>query len=69
MSSCSSSKKRAEAPRLRFRQFAGHRGIEVVVFQVDERNTELAGERLADLVFRKVSALDQHLPQLRPERP
>ena len=56
--------KRAETPCLGFGQFAGHRGIEVVILQVDERNTELAGERLADLVLRKIPAFDQHPAQL-----
>ena len=55
-----------EAPRLGFGQLARHRGIEVVVLQVDERDAELAGERLADLVFRKIPAFDQHPPELPP---
>ena len=52
---------RAEAPRLQFAQLLDQLRMHVEATQVDERDVELARNRLGDLLFAGHVELDQHL--------
>src|SRR5450759_4828120 len=55
---------RAETPRLTFRQHPYLLDTDVVVLQIDERDVELLGERLGNMLFGDEAIIHQHAPQL-----
>ena len=56
----------AEAPRLGFRQQLDQLGSGAEMFEVDEGNLQLAGQRLGNPLFRYVATIDENTPKFAP---